>query len=60
MFNTYYHDKLILGNRVSLTTEVLVTYIIEGMNSPTLQVESKFTKFGSLRELLHYMNDVDS
>ncbi|KAK9744764.1 Retrotransposon gag protein [Popillia japonica] len=47
-FATYYQDKVLLGNKLGLSEEDLIAYIIEGFNNQNLQVQAKIKEFNSL------------
>lgn len=57
-FSDYYHDKLKLGNRLNLSEEDMIAYIIDGFEHKGLQSQVRIQDFKSLPELLRIMNNV--
>lgn len=51
-FSDYCHDKLILGNRVSIATEELVEYMIDGIPIASLQNQARMQSFSPVQELM--------
>ncbi|XP_076392691.1 uncharacterized protein LOC143265294 [Megachile rotundata] len=48
----YYHDKIILGNRVPIPAEELVDYSIDGITDSRLQNQARMMRFRSTEESL--------
>lgn len=57
-FSDYYHDKLKLGNRLNLSEEDMIAYVIDGFEHRGLQSQARMQDFKSLPELLRIMNNV--
>lgn len=57
-FSDYYHDKLKLGNRLNLSEEDMIAYIVDGFEHKGVQSQARMQDFKSLPELLRIMNNV--
>lgn len=44
-FNEYIHDKMIMGNRISVDTEELLDYVIDGIPDETLRNQARIQRF---------------
>lgn len=51
-FSEYWHEKVILGNRVTLKEEELIEYIIDGIPSESLKNKTRMQSFSSVQVLL--------
>ncbi|XP_025265893.1 uncharacterized protein LOC112638423 [Camponotus floridanus] len=51
-FCDYYHEKVILANRIPIAEDELLDYIIEGVTDPRLQSQARLMNFRSGGELL--------
>lgn len=59
-FSTYYHEKIILANKVPVNEEETLEYIIEGISNMQLRNQAKVQKFESTAELLAAFESVDA
>lgn len=44
-FVNYFHDKVLLGNRLGLTDEDMLCYLIHGFENTLLQTQAKMKEF---------------
>lgn len=51
-FADYYHDKLILGNRVPVAQDELIDYIIDGILDAQLKHNARLMRFKNTGDLL--------
>ena len=51
-FADYYHDKIILGNRIPVDDDELIDYLIDGISDEVLQNQARMMKFAEKSELL--------
>ena len=52
-FADYYHDKIILGNRVPVEEEEeMIDYLIDGISDDALQNQARMMRFGAKSDLL--------
>lgn len=51
-FHEYWHDKIILGNRVPIKEDELVEYLIEGIPPKNLRNQARMHSFSNIREIL--------
>lgn len=51
-FTSYYHDKIILANRVPIEDEEVVDYVIDGIPDRNLQDQARIMQFESQSDLL--------
>lgn len=58
-FATYYHDKLILENRVPIIEDEILEYLVEGISNVQLRNQAKLQKFKSKRDLLSAFETID-
>ncbi|GJQ79264.1 putative zinc ion binding protein [Trypoxylus dichotomus] len=54
-FATYFHEKVLLGNRIGLVEYDLMNYITDGMDNSILQTQAKMKKFKKLMHMLQVM-----
>ncbi|KAB0790888.1 hypothetical protein PPYR_13905, partial [Photinus pyralis] len=59
-FNSYYTEKVNLANKLQLSDEDTIIYVIEGLDNAQLQVQCRMKEFKSLAHLLSLMNEVTS
>lgn len=52
VFNEYWHDKIILGNRISIREDELVEYIIDGIPAESLRNQARMQSFSNVQEVL--------
>lgn len=57
-FASYYHEKIILGNRLGMEEPELISYLIDGFDNPTLQSQARIRGFNNLSTLLEVMNSL--
>ncbi|GJQ82121.1 hypothetical protein Trydic_g15908 [Trypoxylus dichotomus] len=57
-FPTYFHEKVLLGNRIGLVEDDLINYIIDGMDSSILQTQAEMKEFNELSHMLQVMGDI--
>lgn len=57
-FNNHCHEKLILGNRVPVTKEELVDYLIGGISPESLRNQAKMHSFSSVQDLVKVFSKV--
>lgn len=57
-FCNYYHEKMILANRVPVAKDELLDYLIEGIINVNLRNQIRFAKFKSRAELLEAFESV--
>lgn len=50
IFNDYCYDKVILGNKVPITEEEIVEYVIDGLSSMTLRNQVRMHSFFTVTE----------
>ncbi|XP_077270869.1 uncharacterized protein LOC143902051 [Temnothorax americanus] len=58
-FSAYYHEKIILANRVPVDEEEILEYVIEGISSLQLRNQAKLQQFASKDELLTAFESVN-
>lgn len=51
-FNEYWHDKIILGNRISLQENELIEYLVDGIPSDVLRNQARMQSFTDVQEVL--------
>lgn len=56
-FAGYFHDKILLGNKLQLNEPDLIDYVIKGFDNTVLQSQARIKRFLSLAELLTTMAD---
>lgn len=54
-FSDYFNDKVTMGNKLNIAESELITYLIEGFNSLTLQAQAKLAEFKDLQQVLRVM-----
>lgn len=59
-FSNYFQEKVVLGNKLNITEKEMISYVIEGFDDPTLQIQAKMSQFKSLNQVLSVMNEVTS
>ena len=57
-FSHYYHDKIILGNRVALAEDELVEYLINGIPEKHMRNQARIQQFESTADLLEAFEEV--
>ncbi|XP_018366050.1 PREDICTED: uncharacterized protein LOC108763170 [Trachymyrmex cornetzi] len=57
-YREYHHDKIVLGNRLSLEEEELVEYVIEGIPNMRLRDHARMQRFKSLNLLLEAFENI--
>lgn len=57
-FQTYFHEKVLLGNRLKLDEKDIISYIIDGIDNYVLRCQAKMKEFTSLNKLLIVMGEV--
>ena len=57
-FITYYHEKIVLGNKLGFTDDEQLKYMIEGLDNSALQAQAKLARFNSLTEFMVTINDL--
>lgn len=51
-FSEYYHEKIILGNRVPIPREEIIDYLIDGITDPWLRDQARIGRFRTTADLL--------
>lgn len=51
-FHEYYHEKIIMGNRVPIDDDDILEYVIEGIPDETLQNQARIQRFTTAEGLL--------
>lgn len=51
-FSSYYHEKIIMANRVPIEEEEIVEYLVDGISNMQLRNQAKLQNFGSKFDLL--------
>ncbi|KYM95693.1 ATP-dependent RNA helicase glh-2 [Cyphomyrmex costatus] len=57
-YREYHHDKIVLGNRLSLEEDELVEYVIEGIPNMRLRDHARMQRFKSLNLLLEAFENI--
>ncbi|KAK9688486.1 RNase H-like domain found in reverse transcriptase [Popillia japonica] len=57
-FQIYFQEKIMLGNKINLTDEDLIPYIIDGITNHTLRTQATMKEFKSLNHMLEVMGDI--
>ena len=57
-FSNYFSDKVLLGNQAGVGEELMLEYIIDGFENPTLQSQARMQEFASTADLLRVMKNV--
>ncbi|RLU18894.1 hypothetical protein DMN91_009252 [Ooceraea biroi] len=51
-FSEYWHDKIILGNRISIQEDELVDYMVDSIPADNLRNQARMQSFSSVQEVL--------
>ncbi|GJQ88015.1 hypothetical protein Trydic_g12939 [Trypoxylus dichotomus] len=57
-FVTYFHEKVLLENRIGLVEDDLINYIIDGIDNSILQTQAKMKEFKELSHMLQVLGDI--
>lgn len=57
-FTDYYHEKIILANRVPISSTEIVSYLIRGIPNENLRNQVRLQKFATDMELLESMEEI--
>lgn len=57
-FSNYFTDKVVLGNKLNLSEEDIIDYVIDGFDNSNLQSQARMKNFTSSSELLQIMKNV--
>ncbi|GJQ76998.1 hypothetical protein Trydic_g15193 [Trypoxylus dichotomus] len=57
-FATYFHEKVLLGNRIGLVEDDLINYIIDAIDNSILQIQAKMKEFKELSHMLQVTGDI--
>ena len=57
-FTSYYHDKVILANRVPISKDELIDYLIDGVSDTQLQNQARAMRFDKKEKLLESFRDI--
>lgn len=57
-FSTYYHEKVILANRIPIDDKEIIEYLIDGISSTQLRNQARLLRFDSRAELLAAFEDI--
>jgi len=49
-FNEYYHDKIVMANRISIDTDEIIDYVVEGIPDVRLCDQARLFRFKNLIE----------
>ena len=49
-FNEYYHDKIVMANRISIDTDEIIDYVVEGIPDVRLCDQARLSRFKDLIE----------
>ena len=49
-FNEYYHDKIVMANRISIDTDEIIDYVVEGIPDVRLCDQARLLRFKNLIE----------
>lgn len=51
-FSEYWHDKIILGNRISIHEDEMVEYLVDGIPAENLRNQARMQSFPNVQEVL--------
>lgn len=54
----YYHEKIILANQVSISTNEILSYLIRGIPNENLRNQVRLQRFATDIEILEAMEDI--
>lgn len=57
-FTEYYHDKIILANRISIDNDEIIDYILDGVPNPRLRDQTRLQQFKEMTELIEAFENI--
>lgn len=59
-FSQYFHEKVILANRLILPEKEIIDYMILGLNDRTIQTQARMQGFQTLQDLFRSLSNISS